>query len=170
MMKKEIKMVVLDVDGAMTDGIIYYGANGELIKAFCAKDGFFIKHICPESGIRIAIISGGFGEIVEKRAEVLGIEDVYTGHVNKAEAYNELKQKYYLEDSEIAYFGDDWFDWSAMKFAGLKGAPSDASPEIKERVDFVSKAKAGKGSVREFLEFILKRDNKFEAAQKKYLD
>ena len=168
-MKNEIKMVILDVDGAMTDGIIYYGLNGELIKAFCAKDGFFIKHICPETGIRIAIISGGFGEIVKKRAEVLGVDDVYIGHVDKSEAYKELKQKYSLDDDEIAYFGDDWFDWSAMKYAGLKGAPFDASPEIKERVDFVSKAQAGKGSVREFLEFILKRDNKFEAAQKKYL-
>lgn len=168
--KKEIKLVILDVDGAMTDGIIYFGENGELLKAFCAKDGFFLKNVLPEIGIKTAIISGGFGNIAKKRAEILGIEDVYIGHVDKKDAYNELKNKYSLEDSEIAYFGDDWFDWSAMKHAGLKGAPADASSEIKERADFVSKAEAGKGSVREFLEFILKRDDKFEIAKKKYFD
>lgn len=169
-MQKEIKLVILDVDGAMTDGKVYYSSNGELMKPFCVKDGFFLKHVCPAAGIRFAIVSGGFGDIVNKRAEVLGISDVYIGHVDKAGAYTEIKQKYSLLDEEIAYFGDDWFDWSAMKFAGLKGAPSDASPEIRERADFVSTAKAGKGAVREFLEFILKRDNKFENAKKTYLD
>ncbi len=169
-MKKEIKMVILDVDGALTDGMVYYSSNGELMKPFCVKDGFFLKHVCPEMGIKFSIISGGFAEIVKKRAEVLGIEDVHFGFVNKTDAYREIKAKYGLEDDEIAYFGDDWFDWSAMKYAGLKGAPSDASPEIKERADFVAKSRAGKGSVREFLEFILKRDGKFEAAKSRYLD
>jgi len=169
-MQKEIKLVILDVDGAMTDGKVYYSSNGELIKPFSVKDGFFLKHVCPPLGIKFAIISGGFGEIVHKRAEVLGIDDIYVGFVDKADAYNELKTKYSLENDEIAYFGDDWFDWSAMKFAGLKGSPSDAAPEIKERVDFVTKSKAGKGAVREFLEYILKRDGKFESAKKKYLD
>jgi len=169
-MNKEIKMVILDVDGALTDGMVYYSSGGELIKPFCVKDGFFLKHIGPENGLKFAIITGGFAEIVKQRAAVLGIEDVYFGYVNKTDAYNEIKAKHSLDDSEIAYFGDDWFDWSAMKYAGLKGAPSDASPEIKERADFVSAARAGKGSVREFLEFILKRDGKFEAAKRKYLD
>ncbi|MBU4486349.1 MAG: HAD hydrolase family protein [Candidatus Delongbacteria bacterium] len=169
-MSKEIKLVILDVDGAMTDSMVYYSSNGELIKAFSVKDGFFLKHVCPEMGLKFAIISGGFAEIIKKRAEVLGIEDVYFGFVNKAEAYNEIKNKYSLGNDEIAYFGDDWFDWSAMKFAGLKGSPSDAAPEIKERADFVTASKAGKGAVREFLEFILKRDGKFESAKEKYLD
>jgi 3-deoxy-D-manno-octulosonate 8-phosphate phosphatase (KDO 8-P phosphatase) len=169
-MRKEIKMVILDVDGALTDGMVYYGSGGEIMKAFCVKDGFFLKHVCPEAGIKFAIISGGFGEIVKKRAEVLGIEDVYIGFVNKTDAYVEIRKKYSLDDEEIAYFGDDWFDWSAMKYAVLKGAPSDASPEIREKADFVATKKAGKGSVREFLEFILKRDGKFEDAKSKYLD
>jgi len=169
-MQKEIKLVILDVDGALTDGKVYYSSNGELIKAFCVKDGFFLKHVCQPLGLRFAIISGGFGDIVQKRAEVLGIDDIYIGFVDKANAYNELKIKYSLENDEIAYFGDDWFDWSAMKFAGLKGSPSDAAPEIKERSDFVTISKAGKGAVREFLEYILKRDGKFESAKSKYLD
>jgi 3-deoxy-D-manno-octulosonate 8-phosphate phosphatase (KDO 8-P phosphatase) len=169
-MTKEIKLVVLDVDGALTDGSVYYSSNGELIKPFCVKDGFFLKHVCPALGIKFAIISGGYGEIVQKRAEVLGIEDVYVGFIDKENAFNEIKKKYQLENDEIAYFGDDWFDWSAMKFAGLKGSPCDAAPEIKERADFVTISKAGKGAVREFLEYILKRDGKFESAKKKYLD
>lgn len=167
---KEIKLVILDVDGAMTDGMVYYSSNGELMKPFCVKDGFFIKHVGPENGIRFAVITGGFPEIVKKRAEVMGIEDVYFGHVDKSEAYAKVKEKYSLSDEEIAYFGDDWFDWSAMKYAGLKGSPCDAAPEIREKSDFVSSTHSGKGAVREFLEFILKRDGKFESAKKKYLD
>ena len=167
---KEIKLVILDVDGAMTDGMVYYSSNGELMKPFCVKDGFFIKHVAPENGLIMAVITGGFPEIVKKRAEVMGIEDVFFGHVDKSEAYAKIKEKYSLSDEEIAYFGDDWFDWSAMKYAGLKGSPSNAAPEIKERADVVSVAPSGKGAVREFLEFILKRDGKFEAAKKKYLD
>ncbi len=169
-MQKEIRMVILDVDGALTDGKVYYSSNGELIKPFSVKDGFIIKHVCPAMGIKFAIISGGFGDIVKKRAEVLEIEDVFIGFVDKADAYNEIKRKYSLSNDEVAYFGDDWFDWSAMKFATLKGAPSDAAPEIRERADFVTIAKAGEGAVREFLEHILKRDGKFEAAKSKYLD
>jgi len=169
-MNKEIKLVILDVDGALTDGKVYYSSSGELIKPFCVKDGFFLKHVCPQMGLKFAIITGGFADIVIKRAEVMGIEEVQFGNVDKKQAYENLKIKYGLEDSEIAYFGDDWFDWSAMKYAGLKGAPSDAASEIKERADFVSISKAGKGAVREFLEFILKRDGKFELAKKKYLD
>jgi 3-deoxy-D-manno-octulosonate 8-phosphate phosphatase (KDO 8-P phosphatase) len=140
-MQKQIKLVILDVDGALTDGKVYYSSSGELIKPFCVKDGFFLKHVCPALGIKFAIISGGYGEIVYKRAEVLGITDVFVGNVNKAGAYAEIKQSYSLSDDEIAYFGDDWFDWSAMKYAGLKGAPSDAAPEIKERADFVTASK-----------------------------
>jgi 3-deoxy-D-manno-octulosonate 8-phosphate phosphatase (KDO 8-P phosphatase) len=169
-MGSEIKLVILDVDGAMTDGMVYYSSEGELIKPFSVKDGFFLKHVCPELGIKFAIISGGYGDIVQKRADLLGIRDVYVGHVDKRSAYDDIKSKYSLSDSEIAYFGDDWFDWSAMKFAGLKGAPCDAAPEIKERADFVTVSSAGHGAIREFLEYILKRDGKFETAYKKYLD
>jgi 3-deoxy-D-manno-octulosonate 8-phosphate phosphatase (KDO 8-P phosphatase) len=169
-MQSEIKLVILDVDGAMTDGMVFYSSAGELIKPFSVKDGFFLKHLCPECGLKFAIISGGFGDIVQKRADVLGITDVYVGSVDKTAAYQDVKKKYSLDDAEIAYFGDDWFDWSAMKHAGLKGAPCDAAPEIKERADFVTVAAGGRGAIREFLEYILKRDGKFESAKKKYLD
>ena len=167
---KEIKLVILDVDGVMTDGMVYYGSGGEIMKPFSVKDGFFIRHVCPQAGIKFAVITGGFPDIVKKRAEVLEIEDVFFGHVDKSEAYRQVLDKHSLSDDEVAYFGDDWFDWSAMKFAGLKGAPSDAAPEIRERVDFVSVSASGQGAVREFLEFILKRDGKFETAKSRYLD
>ena len=169
-MTKEIKLVILDVDGVMTDGKIYYGKDGELIKRFSAKDGFFIKHIAPSVGIEFAIITGGFGDIVKKRATVLGIKHVYSENVDKEEAYLQLKKKFSLSDEEIAYMGDDWFDWSAMKYAGLKCAPADADEEIKKRVDIVTKAEGGNGAVREFIYYILERDNKLEAAKGKYLD
>ena len=169
-MQKEIKLVILDVDGVMTDGKIYYGTDGELIKRFSAKDGFFIKHIGPTAGIKFAIITGGFGDIVRKRAEVLNIEHVYAENVNKEEAFFILKDKLSLAHEEIAYMGDDWFDWSAMKYAGLKCAPADADEEIKKKVDIITKAKGGDGAVREFVIHILERDNKLEAAKGQYLD
>ena len=169
-MPKEIKLVILDVDGVMTDGKIYYGTDGELIKRFSAKDGFFIKHVGPTAGIKFAIITGGFGDIVKKRADVLNIEYVYAENVDKEEAFFLLKDKLSLTDEEIAYMGDDWFDWSAMKYAGLKGAPSDADEEIKKRVDVVTKAKGGHGAVREFLHHIMERDNKLDKAKSKYFD
>jgi 3-deoxy-D-manno-octulosonate 8-phosphate phosphatase (KDO 8-P phosphatase) len=169
-MTTEIKLVILDADGVMTDGKIYYGINGELIKRFSAKDGFFIKHIAPSVGIEFVIITGGFGDIVKKRAEVLGVKYVFSEHVNKEEVYFQLKEKLSLTDDQIAYMGDDWFDWSAMKHAGLKGSPSDADEEIKKRVNVVTKAKGGNGAVREFLHYILERDNKLEKAKSQYLD
>ena len=169
-MAKEIKLVILDVDGVLTNGTVFYGADGESIKPFCVKDGFFIRHIAPSAGIELAIITGGFGEIVNKRAEVLGIDRIYAGYMDKEEPYMLLKKELSLSDEEIAYIGDDWFDWSAMKHAGLKGSPADADDEIKKRVDVVTKAKGGNGAVREFLQYILERDNKLEAAKGKYLD
>ena len=169
-MAKEIKLVILDVDGVLTNGTVFYGANGESIKPFCVKDGFFIKHVAPSVGIDFAIITGGFGEIVKKRAEVLGINKIYAGFIDKEETYNQLKQELSLSDEEIAYIGDDWFDWSAMKHAGLKGAPSDADEEIKKRVDVVTKGKGGNGAVREFLYYIMERDNKLDEAKSKYFD
>ena len=81
-----------------------------------------------------------------------------------------MKQELSLTDEEIAYIGDDWFDWTAMRNAGLKGAPSDADEEIKKRVDVVTKAKGGNGAVREFLYYIMERDNKLDAAKGQYLD
>ncbi|MBN2790573.1 MAG: HAD hydrolase family protein [Candidatus Delongbacteria bacterium] len=169
-MAKKIKLIIMDVDGVLTNGTVFYSSTGESIKLFCVRDGFFIKHVGPEAGLDFAIITGGFGEIVRTRAEVLGIDKIYAGHVDKESAYYEIKNSMDLEDEEIAYIGDDWFDWSAMQHAGLKAAPSDADPEILKRVDFVTKAVGGKGAVREFIYYILKRDNKLDTVKDRYLD
>ncbi len=163
-----IKLVILDVDGVLTDGRIGYDSKLDDIKFFNAKDGFFIKHICNKLGIEFAIISGGISKIVKHRAELLGINYVYTGFVEKEEAYLKLKKDLDHQNEEIAYMGDDWFDWPAMKHAGLKAAPADAATEIIEKADFVSTKEGGRGAVREFLEFILKRDSKYEQALKLY--
>ncbi len=165
---KTIKLVILDVDGVLTDGRIGYDSKLDDIKFFNAKDGFFIKHICNKLGIEFAIISGGISKIVKHRAELLGINYVYTGFVEKEEAYLKLKKDLDLENDEIAYMGDDWFDWPAMKHAGLKASPADAAKEIRDKTDFTSSKDGGRGAVREFLEFILKRDNKFEEAKEFY--
>lgn len=164
----KIKLVILDVDGVLTDGRIGYDSNLEDYKFFNAKDGFFIKHICSKLGIKFAIISGGISKIVKHRAELLGINYVYTGFVEKEEAYLKLKKDLDYQNEQIAYMGDDWFDWPAMRHAGIKATPKDAAKELIEKADFVSTKEGGRGAVREFLEMILKRDNKFEQAKKFY--
>lgn len=163
-----IKLIVLDADGVLTNGQIGY--NSELVefKSFHAKDGFAIKFFGKLADIKFAIITGGSGSMVKKRAEVLNIDFVISECFEKEDELFKLRDKLSLENSEIAYMGDDWFDWPAMKHAGFKGAPADAASEIKEKVDFISSKPGGMGAVREFIEEILKRDGKFEHVKSYY--
>ena len=169
-MSKEIKLIIFDADGVLTNGQIGYNSNGEEVKLFSVKDGFFIKHILPKFGIKTAIISGGKAETVTKRAEILGIDYVYTEKFDKTGAYNELLSLLNLAPEETAYIGDDWFDWPVMKLTGFKGAPADAHVEIRERADYICRLNGGFGAAREFIEEILKREQKYQKAVELYFD
>jgi len=153
--KKEIKMVVMDVDGTLTDGKIYMGKDGEVFKAFNAKDGLRIKQL-PKFGIIPVIITGRESSILNKRAEELKISELYQGVSNKVKVLYDLLDKYNLKFTNIAYIGDDENDYTAMKLCGLKGCPRDAAKAIINIADFVSKYDGGNGAVREFLDYILK--------------
>ena len=135
-----IKLVLLDVDGTLTDGGIYRGNNGEELKRFNVKDGYAIVN-AQKLGIEFGIITGRKSELVEIRS-------------------NELKTG--LKKEEIAYMGDDLNDILIMKQSGLTGAPKDAADEVIQIVDFVSGKNGGSGAVREFVEYILKKDGKWE--------
>ena len=163
-----IRLVILDIDGVLTNGSIVYSSTGEELKMFDAKDGFAIKHIGPENGLQFAVITGSSCPSVLKRAEFLKIQHIYTDSFEKAGAYRKLKTELGLTDAEIAYMGDDWFDWPAMGQAGFKGAPADAADEIRQRADFIARAKGGQGAVREFIETILKRNGTYAAAVNRY--
>lgn len=157
---KNIKYLVLDVDGTLTDGHIYMGQDGEIMKAFSAKDGYGICHIGMPNGITPVIITGRTSRIVENRAKELGITEIYQGVGDKFAKLTEILGKNGVELSQCAYCGDDMNDYDCMKriqnVGGLVGCPADACDEVIELADFVSKKDGGRGAVREFIEWLVK--------------
>ena len=149
-----IKFLILAVDGVMTDGGLYYSADGQELKRFHAHDGYGIV-LAREAGLGVGIISGRETPIVNARARVLGIVDVHQGIDDKVAAMREIQKKYRLAESEIAYLADDLFDIPLLRTVGLSGAPKNARPEVRRVVHFVTAAAGGDGAVREFVEFIL---------------
>ncbi len=154
----KIKAIALDVDGTLTDGKLYVSNSGEEIKAFSVKDGIAIVGAI-NLGIKIFIITGKRSEIVKRRAEELGITDIYQGVHNKVEVLKILCKKYLLSPESIAYMGDDLNDYGAIKFSGLSGAPKDSASEVIDIVDFISEKNGGDGAVREFIKYILEKEN-----------
>jgi 3-deoxy-D-manno-octulosonate 8-phosphate phosphatase (KDO 8-P phosphatase) len=149
-----VRLLALDVDGVMTDGQIYYSNNGDEIKAFNIKDGLGIK-LLQNSGVKVAIITGRKSEIVARRAQELGIENVIQGREDKREALMELCRQNELGIGECAYMGDDLPDLGAISDAGLGMTVADASPVVRKAADWVSRQNGGCGAVREACEFIL---------------
>ena len=161
-----IKLVLLDVDGTLTDGGIYRGNNGEELKRFNVKDGYAIVN-AQKLGIEFGIITGRKSELVEIRSNELKIKYLYQGISEKTVILKEIMQKTGLKKEEIAYMGDDLNDILIMKQSGLTGAPKDAADEVIQIADFVSEKNGGSGAVREFVEYILKKDGKWETFLKK---
>ena len=156
-----IKLVLLDVDGTLTDGGIYRGNNGEELKRFNVKDGYAIVN-AQKLGIEFGIITGRKSELVEIRSNELKIKYLYQGISEKTVIFEEIMQKTGLKKEEIAYMGDDLNDILIMKQSGLTGTPKDAADEVIQIADFVSEKNGGSGAVREFVEYILKKDGKWE--------
>ena len=156
-----IKLVLLDVDGTLTDGGIYRGNNGEELKRFNVKDGYAIVN-AQKLGIEFGIITGRKSELVEIRAKELKIKYLYQGISEKTVILEEIMKKDSLSKEEIAYMGDDLNDLLIMKQVGSSGTPKDAVDEVIQVADFVSKKNGGSGAVREFIEHILKKDGKWE--------
>jgi len=152
---KEIKIIILDVDGTLTDGKISYDNNGVEAKSFNVKDGMAISQAI-KYGINIAIITGRNSKIVEKRASELGISDIYQGVENKIETLDKLLKRYNYNYKNVAYMGDDINDIPPMMRASYVGITADAVSDIEEFAHFKSKYNGGNGAVREFIEVILK--------------
>jgi 3-deoxy-D-manno-octulosonate 8-phosphate phosphatase (KDO 8-P phosphatase) len=156
---KKIKAIFLDVDGVLTDGTIIYGNDGLELRVFDSQDGFGITNAI-QKGIRVGIITGRKSDLIKRRANELGIVDIYEGSIDKVTPLKELKRIYRLEESEIAYIGDDILDLPILKKVGLSAAPQNAIHEVKMRVDYVTKVQGGHGAVREVIDLILKAQNK----------
>lgn len=150
-----IKMLVLDVDGTLTDGKIYIGETGEIMKAFCAHDAVGVRKLC-ENDILSVIITGRESKITLIRAHEMNVNLVFQGVSNKMLKLKELMEIYQLSFEEIAYIGDDENDLDCMEKCGFCACPNNAMEIIKEQCDFISKYNAGDGAVREIIEHILK--------------
>jgi len=154
-----VKLIILDVDGVLTDGSIIYDSEGKEYKVFNVKDGYGIA-TAIKRGLKVVVISGRSSPAVEKRCKELGITEVFQGVSDKLEVYEKVKEKYHLKDSEIAAMGDDIPDIPILKKVGFSGAPKDAVPEVKRAVDLVTESPGGKGAVREFIDYLLKGGEK----------
>lgn len=164
-MKKNIRFLVMDVDGTLTDGKIYMGDSGEIFKAFNIKDGCGIKDILPQYGIIPMVITARKGKMVENRCLELGVKECYQGVKNKLEVLNNILTVYSHQEGicyslqNVAYIGDDLPDIVCMKAIknanGLIGCPLDSAKEVISTSDYVCNKKGGDGAVREFIEWIV---------------
>lgn len=152
-----IKTLVLDVDGTLTDGHIYIGNDGEIMKAFYAHDAVGVRQLVAKN-INVVIITGRESNIIKIRSREMNIrtENIYTGVEDKKEALLKIVAEKGLNLNEIAYMGDDLNDLDAMKICGLAACPNNAVKEIKDISGFVSKYDGGFGAVRELSDFLLR--------------
>jgi 3-deoxy-D-manno-octulosonate 8-phosphate phosphatase (KDO 8-P phosphatase) len=164
---KGIKLLVLDVDGVMTDGRIIMDNEGKEIKNFNVLDGHGLK-ILQRHGIKVAILTGRKSKVVEYRAKDLGINDVYQGAFNKKEVFGKILKKHKLSASAVAFMGDDFVDIPVLKRVGFSAAVADAVDVVKKSVDYVTNHKGGYGAVREVCELILKAQGKWPEIAAKY--
>lgn len=150
-----MKMLVMDVDGTLTDGHIYMGPNGEAMKAFDCKDGYAINQMLPQMGITPVIITGRDSEILANRARELHIAELHQGIADKLPLLKQIAEKHGVQPEEIAYIGDDLNDLECMGFCGLTACPRDAVTGILSIVDYVCKRDGGRGAVRDFVEYMI---------------
>ncbi len=151
---KEIKLLICDVDGVFSDGLIYMGNQGEELKTFHTRDGYGVKSLM-NAGIEIAIITGRQSKIVENRMKALGISLIYQGQDDKVQAYRDICNKLAIEPSQTGYIGDDLIDWPVMEKVALKVCVADGHPLLVKRANYVTSIRGGHGAVREVCDLIL---------------
>ncbi|MFH1731901.1 MAG: HAD-IIIA family hydrolase [Planctomycetota bacterium] len=163
-----VKMVIMDVDGVLTDGSMIFNADGTESKTFNVRDGSGIKYLM-RSGIETALLSARECAAVRRRAESLGISHCITGALDKLPAYRSLLEKAGLSDADVCYVGDDLTDIPPMRAAGFPVAVADAAREVKHAAAYVTETRGGRGAVREVAEMILQAQGKWEGVMERYL-
>ncbi len=151
---RAIRLLLLDVDGVMTDGGIYLSDRGDEFKKFDIHDGYGISKL-QQSGVQVGIITGRTSQLVLKRAQELGIKEVYQNVEHKLEVYEEVKRKLGVADVQVAYIGDDEADISVMQKVGFSACPFNAVALVRKKADFVCENRGGEGAVREVADLIL---------------
>jgi 3-deoxy-D-manno-octulosonate 8-phosphate phosphatase (KDO 8-P phosphatase) len=165
---RQIKLLILDVDGVLTDGKLFFDYQGNEFKAFHAHDGHGIKML-QQTGVEIAVISGRESLIVTKRMEELDISLVYQNQRDKRAAFTELLQKLKLEPKQVAYVGDDVVDLPIMTQVGLAIAVENAVDAVKACADWTTTLQGGNGAVREVCDVIMQAQDFFEPLLSEYL-
>jgi len=166
---RKIAMLLMDVDGTLTDGRIFVLPDGQEIKAYHVRDGLGI-FLARMAGHKVRIITGKTSPSLEKRAERLGIEELHHGIMDKKKVLQEIGERHELTLDQIAYIGDDLADLEVTKSVGLSAAVADAHPAVKKVADFICRNEGGRGAVREFIEFILKVQGKWKMLEQKTRD
>jgi 3-deoxy-D-manno-octulosonate 8-phosphate phosphatase (KDO 8-P phosphatase) len=164
---KRIKLLLLDVDGVLTDGRIVYDANGIETKFFNVKDGHGIKML-QRAGVEVGIISGRESQVVKNRADELGISIVYQKALDKLTPYREILTDKGLQDEEVAFVGDDIVDIPVMRRVGFAAAPSDALDYVIASAHYVTRNRGGWGAVREVCDLLLKGIGEWERITEGY--
>ena len=165
---RPIKLLLMDVDGVMTDGGITIDNQGVESKTFHVRDGHGIK-LLQRAGVKVGIITGRESEVVKHRASELGIEILYQGMKVKMDAYRQILADEGLKDDEVAYIGDDVVDLPVLNQVGFSVAVADASESLKPYVDYIAALNGGRGAVREVTELILKGQGLWDDVMKRYI-
>ncbi|WP_333784417.1 HAD-IIIA family hydrolase [Thermocrinis sp.] len=158
---ESLKLLLLDVDGVLTDGKLYYTENGEEIKVFDVRDGLGIK-LLQKAGIEVGVISGRSSKALIRRLEELDISEVHIGRNDKLKVLEQILQKKGLEPREIGFVGDDYMDIPVLKVVGFPATVKDAPRLVKRYAIYVSKKRGGEGAVREIAELILRTKGKLK--------
>lgn len=166
---KRIKLLLLDVDGVMTDGRIIYDNEGGETKAFDVKDGHGLKLI-QRAGIQVGIITGRQSAVVDRRASELGIGHVFQGAKDKMQPFRSLLETLALDPSEVAYMGDDIVDLPVMRQVGFSATVADAVDEVKAHADLVTSRVGGRGAVREVCDLLLKECGRWDDVTRHYFE
>ena len=165
---RQVRLLILDVDGVLTDGGLHFDNRGEEYKTFNSLDGHGIRMLL-ESGIEVAVITGRQSEIVRHRMNELGVRFVYQGNRDKLEAFASLLQETGLESEQVAYVGDDLPDLPIMQRVGFSIAVQNAHAFVRQHCDWVTSCSGGRGAVREVTDHILRSQSLLEKRQNEYL-
>jgi 3-deoxy-D-manno-octulosonate 8-phosphate phosphatase (KDO 8-P phosphatase) len=166
---RRLKLMAFDVDGVLTDGTLYFTPGGEEMKAFSTQDGQGMK-LLQSAGVRVALITARRSQAVELRARNLGIELVRQGADDKLAAMQDVLAGFGLSLAEAGYMGDDVMDLPLLRACAFSATVADGHELVRRRVDYVSRAAAGRGAVREVCEFILRAQGALDAALAPYID
>ena len=165
---KKLKLLILDVDGVLTDGKLFFDNQGNEYKSFHARDGHGIK-LLRQTGVEVAVISGRKSNSVALRMKNLGIAHVYQGHENKRAAFDEIIEKIGIKPDQAAHVGDDLLDLPIMTRVGFAIAVADANFAVKQRADWCTTLPGGHGAVREVCDFIMQAQGHFDEVVNAYL-